>query len=104
MRLVSALKRRLGEGRERRLREQQALTERLTALIEGLSQRLDNALFASVLEYAGQTEWELAIDVIRTEMRNGRLVLEATEVAELEVIERSPLLTRAFLPPESVRT
>ena len=101
MRLVSAVKRQLSKRRERHRREQRALTERLTRLINGVRHRHDDALFESVLEYAGQTEWELAIDVIRTEVRDGRLVLEAPEVTELEAIERSPLLTRSFLPPES---
>ena len=98
---MAALKRRLAERRERRWREQLALTERLTSLINGARNRFEERLFESVLEYASQTEWELAIDVIRTEMRDGRLVLDAAEVAELEAIELSPFLTRQFLPPES---
>lgn len=101
MRLVAALRRRLGERRERRWREQRALTERLTNLINGTRDRMDARLFESVQEYAGQTEWELAIDVVRTEMREGRLILDAAEVAELEAIERSSFLTQSFLPPES---
>ena len=53
---ASALKRRLGERRERHWREQQALTERLTRLINGVQDRLDDRLFESVVEYADQTE------------------------------------------------
>lgn len=101
MQLLAALKRRFAERRERRWREQAALTERLTSLINGARRRLDERPFRFAFENAGQTEWELAIDVIRTEMRDGRLVLDAIELAELATIERSPLLTRQFLPPES---
>lgn len=93
--------RRLHESRERRSREQRALTERLTNLITGARDRMDDRLFEFVLENAGQTEWELAIDLVRTEMREGRLLLTGAELAELQAIERSPPLTRSFLPPES---
>lgn len=73
---ISGLKRRLAERRERRWRERLALTERLTSLINQARDQFDERLYESVLEYAGQTEWELAVDVIRTEMRDGRLVLK----------------------------
>lgn len=89
MRPLQALKRWLTERRAQRLREQQALTERLTDFVNGISDRLDDSLWQSALEYAGQIEWELAIDVIRTEMRNGRLVLDPLELGELEDIEES---------------
>lgn len=88
----------------RRAEQEQAqllLTKSLLAFIGRLRGRLDKQAAWWAAENAGQTEWEDAIETIRTEIRAGRVVLTDAEQRQLEEIENSRLLDRKLLPPES---
>lgn len=104
MKAVRWLRELRARGRADRERERRLLTERLLALIDRLDGRLDEQTSRWAEENAGQTEWELAIEAVRAEVRDGKLDLTADELRELEEIESNRLLNRNFLPPESRRS
>jgi hypothetical protein len=84
----------LGRLHAERVAEKRILTERLLDLLERLRIRLDYESYRWAVENAGQTEWELAIDTIRSAAISGRLRLTADEERELSDIESSRQVNR----------
>jgi hypothetical protein len=87
----------LSRRRADREAQRRLLTERLLALLERLGNRLDGETYRWAGESAGQTEWELAIDVIREASLRGELVLTAEEERELSEIQSSRHVNQQFV-------
>ena len=81
----------------KRLDEKRALGKRLDALVEGLRGRTDPEVHAMMNEYAGQTEWELAIDTVRGEADRGAVVLTDAQRRELDVLGSHPQVDKRML-------
>ena len=81
---MNPVKRWLDARAEKRFGEEGALRTRLDVLVDGLRSRTDPQAHALIAEFAGQTEWELAIDTIRAESERGALVLSDAEQSELD--------------------
>jgi hypothetical protein len=81
----------------KRLDEGRALGKRLDALVEGLRGRTDPQVQAMIAEYAGQTEWELAIDTVRAESERGAVVLTDAERRELDDLATHPGVDKRML-------
>src|SRR3989337_2786202 len=93
--LEARSRRRLDRDRAR-LEQDRALLARLNALIEGMRARLDPQVYEQLAEYAGQTEWELAIDIIR-EASGRDLTLTPVEHDELAALANHPSVNQVFL-------
>jgi hypothetical protein len=67
---MNPIKRWLTERSRVLLKAERALGKRLSILITGLRSRLSQDRLNSIDEYAGQAEWELAIETIWVESRD----------------------------------
>ena len=84
------------EQERARLEQDGALYARLNALVEGFRARLEPKIYEQLAEYVGQTEWELAIDIIR-EASERELTVTAAEQGELIALGNHPSVNQVFL-------